>query len=209
MYIPPAFKVDDVESIRAIIHDARLANLVTATAEGPVATPMPLFLDDTEGEHGTLYGHLAKANPQWHLAPIGNALAIFSGPEAYVTPSWYATKQETGKVVPTWNYIAVHAYGPVEFFQETERLLDAVTRLTNKHEGSRAKSWAVSDAPADFIAAQLRGIVGVRIPVVRFEGKRKMSQNRPEADRVGVAAGFAASEHPQDRQVAPLIPVPE
>ena len=209
MYIPPAFKVDDVDSIRAIIRDARLANLVTATAEGPVATPMPFFLDDTEGEHGTLYGHLAKANPQWHLAPIGNALAIFSGPEAYVTPSWYATKQETGKVVPTWNYIAVHAYGPVEFFQETERLLDAVTRLTNKHEGSRAKSWAVSDAPADFIAAQLRGIVGVRIPVVRFEGKRKMSQNRPEADRVGVAAGFAASEHPQDRQVAPLIPVPE
>jgi transcriptional regulator len=137
MYIPPAFKDDDFESIRTTIRDARLANLVTATAEGPVATPMPLFLDDTEGEHGTLYGHLARANPQWHLAPIGDALAIFTGPEAYVTPSWYATKQETGKVVPTWNYIAVHAYGPVEFFQETERLLDVVTRLTNKHEGSR------------------------------------------------------------------------
>ena len=205
MYVPPAFKVDDAESIRAIIRDARLANLVTATAEGPVATPMPLFLDDTEGEHGTLYGHLAKANPQWRLAPIGDALAIFSGPEAYVTPSWYATKQETGKVVPTWNYVAVHAYGAVEFFQEAARLLDVVTRLTNKHEGARAKSWAVSDAPADFIAAQLRGIVGVRIPVVRFEGKRKMSQNRPAADRVGVAAGLAASDSPQDRQVAPLI----
>jgi transcriptional regulator len=208
MYVPPAFKDDDVASIRATIRAARLANLITATAEGPVATPLPLFLDETEGEHGTLYGHLAKANPQWRLAPIGEALAIFMGPEAYVTPSWYATKQETGKVVPTWNYIAVHAYGPVEFFQEPERLLDVVTRLTSKHEGSRAKPWAVGDAPADFIAAQLKGIVGLRIPVVRLEGKRKMSQNRPEADRIGVAAGLAASENPEDRQVAPLIPIP-
>jgi transcriptional regulator len=102
----------------------------------------------------------------------------------------------------------VHAYGPVEFFWETERLLDAVTRLTNRHEGARAKPWAVGDAPADFIAAQLRGIVGVRIPVVRFEGKRKMSQNRPEADRVGVAQGLAASENPHDREAARLIPLP-
>lgn len=100
---------------------------------------------------------MAKANPQWTLPPIGDALAIFAGPDAYVTPSWYATKQETGKVVPTWNYVAVHAYGPVEFFQEPERLLEAVTRLTNKHEGARAKPWAVSDAPADFIAAQCAG----------------------------------------------------
>jgi transcriptional regulator len=130
------------------------------------------------------------------------------GPEAYVTPSWYATKQETGKVVPTWNYIAVHAYGPVEFFEEAERLLQVVTRLTNRHEQSRAEPWAVSDAPGDFVAAQLRGIVGVRIPVTRFEGKRKMSQNRPEVDRVRVAAGLAASNNPQDREVAPLIPLP-
>lgn len=207
MYVPPAFRDNDIESIHATIRIARLANLVTATADGPVATPLPLFLDETEGEHGVLYGHMAKANPQWRLAPVGEALAIFAGPEAYVTPSWYATKQETGKVVPTWNYIAVHAYGPVEFFQEPERLLDAVTRLTNLHEKPRAEPWAVSDAPADFIAAQLRGIVGVRIPVTRFEGKRKMSQNRPEADRIRVVAGLAASDKPQDREVAPLIPV--
>lgn len=208
MYIPPAFKNDDIESIRATIRGARLANLVTATSEGPIATPLPLFLEESEGEHGVLYGHLAKANPQWRLPTTGDALAIFMGPEAYVTPSWYATKQETGKVVPTWNYVAVHAYGSVEFFQEPERLLDVVTRLTNKHEGSRAKPWAVSDAPADFIAAQLRGIVGLRIPVTRFESKRKMSQNRPEADRVGVVVGLASSENPQDREVAPLIPHP-
>jgi transcriptional regulator len=207
MYVPPAFKDNDLESIRATIHAARLANLVTATAEGPLATPLPLFLDETEGEHGVLYGHVAKGNPQWRHAPNGEALAIFMGPEAYVTPSWYATKQETGKVVPTWNYIAVHAYGPVEFFQEPERLLEVVTRLTNIHEGSRAKPWVVGDAPADFIASQLHGIVGLRIPVTRFEGKRKMSQNRPVADRSGVAAGLAASEKPRDREVASLIPL--
>jgi transcriptional regulator len=208
MYVPPAFKDNDLESIRATIRAARLANLVTATADGPIATPLPLFLNETEGEHGVLYGHMAKGNPQWRSAPIGEALAIFMGPDAYVTPSWYVTKQETGKVVPTWNYIAVHAYGPVEFFQEPERLLDAVTRLTNIHEKPRAEPWTVSDAPADFIASQLRGIVGVRIPVSRFEAKRKMSQNRPEADRIGVAAGLGASEKPQDREVAPLIPLP-
>jgi transcriptional regulator len=208
MYVPPAFKDNDLESIRATIRAARLANLVTATADGPIATPLPLFLDETEGEHGVLYGHMAKGNPQWRSAPIGEALTIFMGPDAYVTPSWYVTKQETGKVVPTWNYIAVHAYGPVEFFQEPERLLDAVTRLTNIHETPRSEPWAVNDAPADFIASQLRGIVGVRIPVTRFEGKRKMSQNRPEGDRIGVAAGLGASEKPQDREVAPLIPLP-
>jgi transcriptional regulator len=208
MYTPSAFKDDERDSIRATIRDARLATLVTATSEGPVATPLPLFLDESEGAHGILYGHVAKANPQWQLPAIGEALAIFMGPEAYVTPSWYATKQDTGKVVPTWNYVAVHAYGPAEFFQEAERLLDVVTRLTNKHEGVRDEPWAVSDAPSDFIAAQLRGIVGVRIPVSRFEGKRKMSQNRPEADRVGVAAGLSAGADPRDRMVAPLIRIP-
>lgn len=208
MYTPPAFKDDDADSIKATIRAARLANLITATADGPLATPLPLFLDDTEGERGVLYGHMARANPQWQAEPIGDALAVFMGPDAYVTPSWYATKQETGKVVPTWNYIAVHAYGPVEFFEDPERLLEAVTRLTNMHEQPRAEPWAVSDAPADFIAAQLRGIVGVRIPITRFEGKRKMSQNRPEADRVRVAAGLAASDDHGDREVAPLIPVP-
>jgi len=208
MYTPPAFADDDADSIKATIRAARLANLITATPDGPRATPLPLFLDDTEGERGVLYGHVARANPQWQAVPIGEALAIFMGADAYVTPSWYAAKQETGKVVPTWNYIAVHAYGPVEFFQEPQRLLAAVTRLTNIHEQPRAEPWAVSDAPADFIAAQLRGIVGVRIPVTRFEGKRKMSQNRPEADRIRVAAGLAASEDPGDREVAALIPVP-
>jgi transcriptional regulator len=131
-----------------------------------------------------LYGHLSRANPQWKLPPLGEAMATFMGPDAYVTPSWYATKRETQKVVPTWNYIAVHAYGPVEFFEDADRLLEVVTRLTNLHEQSRAKPWAVSDAPETFIKAQLRGIVGMRLPISRIEGKWKMSQNRSAEDRV-------------------------
>jgi transcriptional regulator len=207
VYIPPIFRDHNLASMHETMRAARLSNLVTATDEGLIATPLPLIIDETEGENGVLYGHLAKANPQWNVNPNGEAMAIFMGPDAYVTPSWYATKQETGKVVPTWNYVAVHAYGPVEFFHDAERLLDAVTRLTRLHEEPRASPWAVSDAPADFIAAQLRGIVGVRMPITRIEGKLKMSQNRPEADRRGVASGLAMSERPSEREAANLIPV--
>jgi transcriptional regulator len=207
MYMPPAFRDDNQESLRATIRAARLANFITATADGPMATPLPLYLDESEGEHGVIYGHLAKANPQWRVPPLGDALAIFMGPDAYVTPAWYATKQETGKVVPTWNYVAVHASGPVEFFDDPGRLLGVVTRLTSLHEGERASPWAVSDAPPDFIQAQLRGIVGLRMPVTRLEGKRKMSQNRSETDRARVAAGLAESERASDREVASLIPL--
>jgi transcriptional regulator len=206
MYTPPAFRDDDEESLRATIRAARLANFVTATAEGPLATPLPLCLDESEGGHGVIYGHLAKANPQWRVPPLGDGLAIFMGPDAYVTPSWYASKQETGKVVPTWNYVAVHVYGPVEFFDDPDRLLEAVRRLTELHEGERAAPWAVSDAPPDFVQAQLRGIVGLRMPITRLEGKRKMSQNRNAADRAGVAAGLEASARASDREVASLIP---
>jgi transcriptional regulator len=205
MYTPPAFAEDDPATIRQIVRDARLATLVTATAEGLVATPLPLMLAD-EGERGVLYGHVARANPQWKLPPVGEALAMFGGPDAYITPSWYASKREHGKVVPTWNYVAVHAYGPVEFFEDPDRLYDVVTRLTNLHEGERPERWAVTDAPAEFIRSQLRGIVGLRLPIARIEGKRKLSQNRPAGDRQGVAAGLAESERESDRAVAGIIP---
>lgn len=205
MYTPPAFREDDPAILAQIMREARLATLVTATDEGLIATPLPLYLDESEGEHGTLYGHLAKANPQWKAAPLGEALVMFSGPDAYVTPSWYASKREHGKVVPTWNYVAVHAYGPVEFFEDAERLLAQVTRLTELHEEPRTEPWAVSDAPAAFIQSQLKGIVGVRLPISRLEGKRKISQNRPEADRVGVTAGLKDSARESDRDVAVLM----
>jgi transcriptional regulator len=205
MYIPSAFREDDLPVLHAMMRDTRLANFVTATDEGLLATPLPLFLMSEEGCCGTLYGHMARANPQWKLAPRGDALALFTGPDAYISPAWYPSKAEHGKVVPTWNYIAVHACGPVEFFEDADRLLDVVTRLTDLHEASRAGPWAVRDAPEAFIRAQLRGIVGLRMPIMRLEGKRKMSQNRSAEDRAGVAAGLAASDRPSDRKVADLI----
>ncbi|GEO84353.1 MULTISPECIES: FMN-binding negative transcriptional regulator [Alphaproteobacteria] len=206
MYSPPAFSVSDAEEIRAIVHACRLATFVTATDQGPLVTPLPMIFDEHEGPHGTLYGHMARANPQWQVPTIGDSLALFSGPDAYVSPSWYAAKAEHGKVVPTWNYVAVEARGPVEFFDDPTRLRDCVTRLTERHEGQRAAPWAVSDAPEAFIAAHLRGIVGLRIPITAVIGKKKLSQNRPEADRAGVKTGLAASADPMDRIVGALIP---
>lgn len=205
MYIPPAFKDTELASIHATMRGARLANFVTCTASGLICTPLPLYLDEREGEQGVIYGHLAKANAQWSEAPTCDALAIFNGPDAYVTPSWYESKKEHGKVVPTWNYLAVHAYGAVEFFEDADRLYDVITRLTDLYERPRATSWAVTDAPADFIKAQLRGIVGLRMPISRIDAKRKMSQNRSEADRAGVAAGLAESDRQSDRHVATMV----
>ncbi len=206
MYTPPAFTVNDMGEIHAMMRQCHLANFITATPSGPLATPLPMFLDESEGDKGVLYAHLARPNPQWRQETIGHGLAVFMGPDAYVTPSWYASKAEHGKVVPTWNYTAVHASGPVEFFEDGDRLLDAVRRLTDRHEGARPMPWGLSDAPDSFIKAQLRGIVGLRMPIVSLEGKRKMSQNRPEADRAGVKRGLAESSHASDAAVAAMIP---
>jgi transcriptional regulator len=206
MYVPPAFRVDDLADIHRTMREARSATLVTMSEAGLIGTPLPILLDESEGQYGTLYGHVARANPQWKLVPSAEAMAIFAGPEAYVTPSWYATKQETHKVVPTWNYVAVHAYGAVEFFDDADRLLNVVTRLTDLHEGSRKNRWAVADAPADFINAQLKGIIGLRMPITRLDAKRKMSQNRNPEDRAGVIDGLSNSDRPEDRVVASLIP---
>ncbi len=205
MYRPGAFSEDDPAVIRQIIRDARLATLVTATSEGLIATPLPMFLID-EGPHGVLYGHVAKANSQWKMPTTGEALALFSGPDAYISPSWYASKKEHGKVVPTWNYVAVHAYGPVEFFEDEDRLYEIVTTLTNQYEAPREDRWAVTDAPEDFIRALLRGIVGFRLAITRIEGKRKLSQNRSAADREGVISGLSQSDRQDDRAIADLIP---
>jgi transcriptional regulator len=206
MYVPKPFRVDELSEIYKMMRAARLANFITAGPDGLIATPLPLFLVEEEGDKGVLYGHLAKANPQWKTPVIGEAMAIFMGPDAYITPSWYASKRETGAVVPTWNYIAVHAYGPVEFFEDEDRLRDAVTRLTNLYEHPRTEPWAVTDAPEPFVRAQLRGITGVRMPITRLEGKSKMSQTRNAQDRAGVAEGLSHSDSALDRHVATLIP---
>jgi transcriptional regulator len=206
MYLPPAFRQEDLQQIHQMIRAARLAQLVTVGANGLFATPLPMLIEADEAPQGVLYGHVSKANPHWKEEVRGDALAIFMGPDAYVSPRFYPTKTRDGKVVPTWNYTAVHAYGPVEFFHDTGRLLALVTKLTNKHEGKRAEPWKVSDAPPDYIQSQLKGIVGLRMPIARIEGKLKLSQNRLEDDRAGAKAGLAASEDPTDRDVAALIP---
>jgi len=207
MHVPTAFREEDQDAVGAMMRSASLCQFVTATAGGPIATPLPMIVDSAEGEYGTIYGHLAKANPQWKEPVIGEALAIFMGADAYVSPSWYVSKQEHGKVVPTWNYEAVHAFGPAEFFEDADRLLDVVTRLTDRHETERVNRWRVSDAPPAFIQAQLKGIVGVRMPIMRLVAKRKMSQNRSAEDRAGVARGLSESGCPIRRRVAALIPL--
>jgi len=205
VYVPPLFKEDRIDVLHEAIRASGLATLVTLTKDGLIASHVPLLLDTEPAPYGTLVGHLARPNPQARGA-IGEALAIFQGPDAYITPSWYATKRETGKVVPTWNYVAIHAAGPIEFFDDPDRLLDVVTRLTEKQEGMRAVPWAVSDAPADFVQGMLRGIVGFAIPLTRLEGKWKMSQNRPAEDRAGVVEGLTEQGR---EEVAALIRAPE
>lgn len=207
MYSPPAFLETELPALHEVMRTARLANIITATNTGLMATALPLLLAPDEGPFGTLYGHLARANTQWTLEPTGEALALFMGPDAYISPSWYASKQENHKVVPTWNYVAVHAYGPISFFDDADKLRALVTRLTDHHEQERAQPWAVTDVPKPFIDSLLKAIIGFRLPITRIDGKRKMSQNRLEKDRQSVAANLLQSPLATDRDVAKLIPL--
>ena len=191
MYVPTHFSEDRIDVLHAVIRGSGLATLVSMTPEGMIASHAPLMLDPDPAPFGTLIGHLAKANPHGRAADPGvQTLVIFQGPDGYITPSYYAAKREHGKVVPTWNYAAVHAYGTLETFDDPTRLLAVVTRLTKLREAPRAQAWAVSDAPEKFIQGMLRGIVGIALPIARLEGKVKMSQNRPAADQPGLVAGL-------------------
>jgi transcriptional regulator len=206
VYVPPHFREDQVPVLHELIRQQPLAALITATPGGLYASHLPLLIEPEPAPLGTLVGHLARANPQWREAAAGaEVLAIFTGPQAYITPSWYATKQETGKVVPTWNYAAVHAYGTLRFFDDEARLLALVTRLTETHEGKRAEPWAVSDAPDDFVRGMLRAIVGFELVITRLEGKWKMSQNRPPVDIGRIVDGLAREGGPGEAAVAELV----
>ena len=190
MYNPPHFREVRPELLHQAMREIAFATLAAEGPDGIVANHLPFLLD---AERGVLRGHVARANPLWKDARAGReALAIFLGPDAYVTPSWYATKAATGKVVPTWNYLTVHARGRLEFFDDATRLRTLVTDLTSRHEAGRAQPWAVSDAPCGYIDTMLRAIVGVELTITHLEGKWKLSQNRDAADREGVRAGLAA-----------------
>jgi transcriptional regulator len=191
VYVPSDFREERVEVLHDTIRKLALGTLVTAGADGLIASHIPMLLDPAPQPFGTLSGHIARANPQAEALRAGApALAIFLGPEAYISPGWYATKRESGKVVPTWNYVAIHASGSVRFFDDAERLQALVTRLTELHEAPRPEPWAVSDAPASYIKGMLRAIVGFELAIERLEGKWKMTQNRPAADRAGVVEGL-------------------
>ena len=191
MYTPPHFAEDRPQVLQGFIGRNPLATLVTLSASGLIANHVPLLLDPDPAPHGKLIGHLARANSQWRdFDERVEALAIFTGPQAYVSPSWYATKAETGKVVPTWNYAAVHAYGALRAIDDASWLRNLVGRLTDRHEGSRSQPWKVEDAPDAYIQSQLKGIIGIELTVQRFEGKWKLSQNRPERDRQGTVRGL-------------------
>jgi transcriptional regulator len=196
MYLPDHFAEPRLDVLHQTLRTAGLATLVSAGPGGLDASHLPLLLDPAPAPLGRLLGHLARANPQWQATPAGSeVLAVFLGPDAYVTPSWYATKRETGRVVPTWNYLAIHAHGRIRFFDEADHLRDLVTRLTDREERRRVTPWKVSDAPSDYIEGLLGSIVGVEVTLTRLEGKWKASQNRGEADRRGVAEGLEREGH--------------
>lgn len=190
MYTPPVFREDHPERLRELIRAHPLATLVTSGATGLVANLVPFVLVETP-EGDVLRAHLAKSNDQiFSLRAATEALVIFQGPEAYITPAWYDTKREHGMVVPTWNYVVVQAWGRPQVIDDAGWLRAQIDELTGQQEQGRADPWAVSDAPASFISAQLRGIVGLEIPIARIEGKWKVSQNQPEANRQGVVRGL-------------------
>jgi transcriptional regulator len=192
MYVPAHFEETRVEVMHRLMAEHPLAAIVTLGSSGLDANHIPLELAVNEGELGLLRGHVARANPLWRdfSKDIG-AMAIFQGPQAYVSPNWYPTKAETGKVVPTWNYIVVHAHGPLRIIEDRDWLRSFVTRLTDRHEAEGVTPWKVADAPEDFIEKQLHAIVGIEVPITRLTGKWKMSQNRNAADRAGVARAMA------------------
>lgn len=205
MYQPDHFRLDDVAEMHALIRARPLATLVSAGELGLYGTHLPTVLKD-EGPFGTIECHLARGNPHWKdLAKAGEALMIFQGPEAYVTPNWYPSKAAHRKVVPTWNYAVVHAYGRPAVRDDPAWLRRHVSELSAQQEAGSAQPWAVTDAPERYVDVMLRGIVGFRFEIARLEGKWKMSQNREMSDRAGVAQGLSARRQGDDAEVAALV----
>ncbi|MBZ9917609.1 FMN-binding negative transcriptional regulator [Mesorhizobium sp. B2-4-2] len=193
MYQPPHFQETRPEVLHGLIRAHPLGLLVSSGPEGPVADAIPFLIDADVGPNGRLRAHLAKANPQWRLIadnPASTVLIVFQGTDAYVTPSWYETKRETGKVVPTWNYAIVQVRGIAKVIDDQDWLARQIADLTASQEGTREAPWAVTDAPAPFIQSQIKGIIGLEIEIGEIHGKWKVSQNRPVADRAGVAHGL-------------------
>lgn len=189
MYVPRHFAADE-RVLGDLLRNHGAADLVTQTDDGLVATMLPFVYVPEAGEHGALHGHVARNNDHWRRVARGESLVIVRGPDAYISPAWYASKSEHGRVVPTWNYITAHVYGQLVVHDDADWTEDLVRRLTGKHEGQREHPWSVDDAPRPYIEGQLRAIVGIELLITRIEAKAKLSQNRPAADVDGVIAGL-------------------
>jgi transcriptional regulator len=211
MYLPQHFAVHDQEQVARFVADAGAADFVTFDGSELTASLLPVIWEQpgpgSDGSgHGRLLAHLALANPQWQSAQPGvPGLAIVHGPQAYISPGWYASQREHGRVVPTWNYTSVHFTGPVTFHRDPGWLRDLVTRLTEKYEDGRDQPWRPQDAPPAFIEGQLRGIVGVEMTVTRVEAKAKLGQNRSAADRAGAISGLVAEPGAGPQEIAGLM----
>lgn len=190
MYTPSHFDEQRPEPLQQLLHDHPLGLLITNGPQGLDANPVPFLHDAQPDGAGVLTAHVARANPVWKEAADSEVLVVFQGPQAYISPNWYPSKAENGKAVPTWNYIVVQARGRLVVHDDVEWLRGLVTRLTARHEAKQAKPWLPSDAPADYLNAMLRGIVGIEIPLTSLRGKWKMSQNHPAANREGVVQGL-------------------
>lgn len=205
MYQPDHFRVDDLQQMHALMRARPFVTLVSAGSMGLYATHLPTVLKD-DGPYGLIECHLARANPHWKDLAAGNeAMMIFQGLEGYITPNWYPSKADHGKVVPTWNYAVVHAYGRPEVMQDKDWIRRHVADLTAQQEAHEPRPWALSDAPETFIAVMLRGIVGFRFAITRLEGKWKMSQNRDARDRDGVVQGLGKRGKAGDLAMAEIV----
>ena len=207
MYQPSHFEETRLDMLHGLIRAHPLAAFVALGDGELIANHIPLLIDASHGPHGTLRGHVARANPLWQRlsAASAPAIAIFQGPQAYISPSWYPSKHADGKAVPTWNYAVVHAHGEPRIVDDADWLLAHVTALTAQQEAGQALPWTVSDAPRDFIDRMLGAIVGIEMPIARIEGKWKVSQNRPFADRLGVAAGLESRADALSHAMAALV----
>ena len=206
MYIPPHFEQPNIEVMHELIRSRPLATLVTFGSSGINANHIPLHLSPTPEPFGVLRGHVARSNPIWHdLAPDIDALAIFHGPDAYISPSWYATKQETGKVVPTWNYTVVHAYGSLRIIDDASWVRTQMEALTTHNEAAFPEPWAVSDAPEDFTDKLIEVVIGIEMVITRLSGKWKVSQNQPPQNQSSVIQGLNASGQNEAVTMAALV----
>ncbi len=197
MYVPAHFAVDDAEVHELLAHHGA-ADLITNTDQGLLATMLPFVFDPDAGPHGALLGHVARNNDQWRVPARGESLVIVRGADAYISPSWYQSTAEHGRVVPTWNYITAHVYGTLVVHDDPGWVENLVRRLTVKHESRLPEPWwSVDDVPAKFLEGQLRAIVGVELAITRIEAKAKLSQNRTEADVAGVITGLRAQGEEQ------------